>query len=384
VRILRFLDDSAPEIRRLLRALVEAESPSRDPEAQRQVQDLLTDGLRDLGFRVRRRSGHESGGYLLASSASRPRGAPVQVLLGHCDTVWPVGTLAEMPIEIKEGKMLGPGIFDMKAGLVQMIFALRALQQSGLEPEVSPVVLINSDEEIGSVDSRPAIRRLAKVADRVLVLEPAMGPEGKLKTTRKGVGQFTLRIRGLAAHAGLEPEQGISAILELSRLVQHLFELNDPESGLTVNVGTIDGGVRPNVIAPESRAMVDVRVMTQQQGEQIEQAIRALRPQHPDASIEITGGIETPPMEQTPGNRLLWEVAREVGAELGLELQECLAGGGSDGNITSLHAPTLDGLGAVGGGAHAAHEFIDLEHFAERIALVALILSAPPLAIPDP
>jgi glutamate carboxypeptidase len=345
------------------------------------VQDLLIQKLQDLGFRVRRHGGRDSGGYLLASSANRPRGAPVQILLGHCDTVWPVGTLAEMPVAIKEGKMYGPGIFDMKAGLVQMIFALRALQQSGLEPEVSPVVLINSDEEIGSTESRPAIRRLAKVADRVLVLEPAMGPEGKLKTTRKGVGQFTLRIRGLAAHAGLEPEQGISAILELSRLVQRLFELNDPESGLTVNVGTIDGGVRPNVIAPESRAMVDVRVMTQQQGEQIEQAIRALRPQHPDASIEITGGIETPPMEQTPGNRLLWEVARDVGAELGLDLQECLAGGGSDGNTTSLYTPTLDGLGAVGGGAHAAHEFIDLQQFANRIALVALILTAPPLAI---
>lgn len=377
--ILGYLEQQREPMRALLESLVEAESPSREPASQRAAQQILTHELEQLGYWVRLTPGQQSGGHLLARPAHRRSGHPVQVLLGHSDTVWPVGTLSEMPVHVTDGKMHGPGIFDMKAGLVQAIFALRALAELGIDTEVTPIVFINSDEEIGSVDSRPTVRRLARIADRVLVLEPAMGPDGKLKTARKGVGQFTLRIRGVAAHAGLEPDKGVSAILELSRLVQQLFELNDPENGITVNVGTIDGGVRPNVIAPESRAVVDVRVLTREQGEAVERAIHALRPLHPDARIEVTGSVETPPMEHTPANRALWRKARSLGLELGLELQECLAGGGSDGNTTSLYTATLDGLGAVGGGAHAAHEFIHLEPLVERIALVSLILAAPPL-----
>jgi glutamate carboxypeptidase len=177
---------------------------------------------------------------------------------------------------------------------------------------------------------------LAKTANRVLVLEPSMGPEGKLKTVRKGVGQFTIRVRGKAAHAGLEPEEGASAILELSRVVQRLFALSDPDHGITVNVGTIDGGIRPNVVAPESTAVVDVRVMAMEQAQTIEETIRGLRPETPGTEIEVEGGMRTPPLERTPRNRMLWKVAKAMGRELGLELEECLAGGGSDGNLSAV------------------------------------------------
>ncbi len=378
-RLVECLQAERSGLIRLLQRLVEAESPSHEPATQAAVQGLLSEELTGLGFRVRRRSGRQTGGLLLAVPRRRRRAAPRQLLVGHCDTVWPVGTLAEMPVTLRGGRMTGPGIYDMKGGLALLLYALRALRAAALETPVTPLVLINSDEEIGSPDSRPAVRRLAALADRVLVMEPAMGPRGRLKTTRKGVGQFTVRVRGRAAHAGLEPAKGVSAILELSRLVQRLFELNDPRRGLTVNVGTIEGGMRPNVVAPEARAVVDVRVVSQAQAAEVERALRALEPETRGARLEIDGGFETPPMERTPGNRRLWRLARELGRELDLELEECLAGGASDGNVASLYAPTLDGLGAVGGGAHATHEHVLLDRLVERAALLALLIAAPPI-----
>lgn len=365
---------------RLLQRLVEAESPSDDAGSQEAVQEILRDGFRALRYRVRRLRGRRTGGYLLAVSEERIRRRPLQLLVGHCDTVWPRGTLQAMPVTMRAGKMTGPGIYDMKAGLAMTLTALRALREIDARPEVSPVVFVNSDEEIGSHESRPAVRRLARLADRVLVMEPAFGRRGKLKTARKGVGQFTVRIRGKASHAGLEPKKGVSAILELSHVVQKLFALNDPERGITLNVGTIDGGMRPNVVAPEGRAAVDVRVMTVEQAREIEAAIRSLRPETPGARIEVEGGFDLLPMERTSRNRALWRMAQQVAAELDLKLGECLAGGGSDGNVASLFAPTLDGLGAVGGGAHAAHEFVVLDSLVERTTLLALLLLAPPLA----
>ena len=356
-----------------------AESPSVDPASQADVQAALTQELEAHGFRVRRLPGRKTGGHLLAVPKVRHRNQPIQALMGHCDTVWPRGTLSSMPITIRAGQMTGPGIYDMKGGLVLMMFALRALANQGLEPEVLPVVLINSDEEIGSGESRRSVERLAKIADRVFVLEPAMGETGALKTARKGVGQFRVRVSGKAAHAGLEPSQGVSAILELSYVVQKLFALNDPEVGITVNVGTIDGGMRPNVVAPESTAEVDVRVLTTQQARQVEEAIRRLEPETPGAVLQVEGDLDIPPLERTPRNRLLWHRAQKVASELGMELEECLAGGGSDGNVASLHAPTLDGLGPVGAGAHAAHEYIELDSMVERGALLALLLLEPPL-----
>ena len=260
-----------------------------------------------------------------------------------------------------------------------MLFALDAVSQTGTELAVTPVVLINTDEEIGSRESTPVIRRLSGGADRVFVLEPAAGPEGKLKTSRKGIGRFTVRVFGQAAHAGLDPGKGASAILELSLVIQKLFALNDVERGITVNVGTIDGGLRPNVVAPESSAVVDVRVPTHEAAREMEAAIHELTATTPGTRIEVEGGIGRPPMEPTPANRKLWELAKSAAEELDLSLGEIAAGGGSDGNTSSQFAATLDGLGPVGDGAHAPHEFVELDRMPERAALLARLLACPPL-----
>jgi glutamate carboxypeptidase len=239
------------------------------------------------------------------------------------------------------------------------------------------VVFVNSDEEIGSHESTLHIRRLARIADRAFVLEPSLGLDGKLKIARKGVGRFTVIVKGKAAHAGLDPEGGVSAILELSHVIQKLFALNDPRKGITVNVGMIDGGLRPNVIAPESRAMVDVRVPTHEDARRIERSIRNLQPVSPQVTLEIDGAIGRLPMEATPRNQALWETAKVLGRTINLDLNAAIAGGASDGNTASQYTATLDGLGAVGDGAHARHEFIYFERMAERAALLVLLLMAP-------
>jgi glutamate carboxypeptidase len=221
------------------------------------------------------------------------------------------------------------------------------------------------------------------VADRAYVLEPSLGAQGQLKTARKGVGRFTVRVKGKAAHAGLDPAAGASAILELSHVIQALFAMNDAERGITVNVGTIDGGLSPNVVAPLSSATVDVRVLTEADARRIEAQIKGLAPATPGVTLEIEGGIGRPPMERTPRNRVLWEIARDRARLLGMELTEGVAGGGSDGNTTSLYTATLDGLGAVGDGAHAAHEFVYLKSIAERAALLTMLMLAPPLKDAD-
>jgi glutamate carboxypeptidase len=294
--------------------------------------------------------------------------------------VWPLGTLEEMPVEVGNGVVRGPGVYDMKGGLAQMVYALRALRTLGLKPPVTPVVFINSDEEVGSRDSRRHIRRLARVANRVFVLEPSLGSEGKLKIARKGVGRFSFFIEGKAAHAGLAPEGGASAVLELSHLIQTLHALNDPSRGTTVNVGVVEGGLSPNVVAPKSRAQVDVRVRTPEEAWRVTEAILGLEPATAGVALRVEGGIGRPPMERTPRNRALWETAGRLGEKIGAKLEEGTAGGASDGNTTSLYAATLDGLGAVGGGAHARHEFVYVDKMVERAALLALLLMEPPLA----
>jgi glutamate carboxypeptidase len=361
----------------LLEQLVLAESPSTDPTSVGRVFVLLAAELEQAGMEVRRFRGRSSAGMLYGRPRQQARGRPVQLLLGHCDTVWPVGTLQQMPVRVEGGTMRGPGVFDMKGGLVQMIFALRAVRELGLEPPARSVVLINSDEEIGSEDSTPLIRRLARRAARAFVLEPAFGKTGKLKTARKAVGSFTVTIKGRAAHAGNNPEEGASAILELSHQIQRLFALNDAARGITVNVGTIDGGLRPNVVAPEVRATVDVRVPTRADAAAIEAAIRGLRPVNPQTVIVVEGGIEQPPMEPLPRNQALWQLAQRLGRQLGLELDQAAVGGASDGNTTSQYTATLDGLGAVGDGAHALHEQVLIGPLAERCALLVLLLLAP-------
>ena len=367
-----------------LERLTLAESPSVVSAAQGQVRDLIAERLKGLGYRTLAIAGRRHGGCLFARPDDRSTGRPTQMLLGHYDTVWPLGTLKEMPFALDGNVVRGPGVYDMKGGITQSIFALETIAHFGLVPSVTPVLFANSDEEIGSRESTRHISRLAFVMNRVFVLEPSLGPEGQLKTGRKGIGRFTVKIKGKAAHAGLDPEQGASAILELSHVVQSLFALNDVDKGVTVNVGTIEGGLRPNVIAPESTAVVDVRVRTQADAERIEKAIHGLEPSVPGTALEIDGRIGRPALEPTPRNRVLWHLAKDLSGELGMELGEGFAGGGSDGNTTSLFTATLDGLGPVGDGAHAPHEFLYVDETLERTALLTLLLLAPPLEHPAP
>jgi glutamate carboxypeptidase len=377
---LRLLRD---EMTDLVAEIVRIESPSDNPASQQAVIARLADGLAPAGYASAHLPGRVSGGQLFAKPRERLRGAPVQLLLGHCDTVWPVGTIGRMPVEIRNGCLHGPGVFDMKAGLVQIVYALRTLKQLDLRPAVTPVVLINSDEEIGSGESIRSLRRLAGISDRVLVLEPSLGPEGILKTARKGVGRFTITITGNPAHAGLEPGKGASAIVELSHVIQYMHALNDVERGISVNVGVIEGGQRPNVVAAAGRAVADVRVRTVADARFVEETIHQIEAVTPGVTLHVAGRIGRPPMERTPRNRALWGVALEAGRALGFELEEGEAGGGSDGNHTSLLSATLDGLGAVGDGAHAHHEHVMLDKMVERTALLVLLLLAAPLASPE-
>jgi glutamate carboxypeptidase len=348
-------------------------------ESQRPVLAAIERFLAALGYAAEYLPGRQSGGQLLARPTGANSTGASQLLLGHCDTVWPLGTLAEMPVTVEDGRVHGPGVFDMKGGLAMSLFALKALHDLGLAPSVTPIVLITTDEEVGSFESRPRIEQLAGTVDRVYVPEPALGPEGWLKTARKGVGEFEVVVRGRAAHAGLDPEAGASAILEASYVVQHLFELNEPDRGITVNVGTMDGGLRTNVVAPLCRLTVDVRVPDESDVRRIDAAIRSLAPTTPGVTLDVRGGIDRLPMARTPRNRALWEAAVRLGRSLGLSLEEGTAGGGSDGNFTSPHTATLDGLGAVGAGAHAAHEHLEIDRSLERCALLALLLMEPPL-----
>jgi len=364
----------------LLRDLVLMESPSTDPASQTPIRERLKLEFEAVDYRVRLIPGRDSGGHLFAASRRRPSGQPAQLMLGHCDTVWPLGSLQTMPLTLEENRLHGPGVYDMKAGLVEMIYALRTIASLRLDPQVAPICFINSDEEIGSRESTRYVRALAQRVDRCMVLEPSLGLSGKIKTARKGVGRFTVVVQGKAAHAGLDPGAGASAILELSHVIQKLFRLNDPEHGTSVNVGVIDGGIRPNMVAPESRAIIDVRVQTSADAERIEKTIHGLEAETPGVSLLIEGRIGRPPMERTAGNRRFWRVAQKLASELELELEQGIAGGGSDGNTTSLYTATLDGMGAVGDGAHASHEYVDLDLLPVRCALLTLLLLAPPLA----
>lgn len=364
-----------------LTALVHAESPSHDPASQDTVMAILADGLDNAGLAVRRVAGGESGGQLLAAPRQRVRGRPFQVLIGHCDTVWPAGTLVDMPVKHEGNRLSGPGVFDMKAGLANMVFALRVLEELGLEAPVTPVALITTDEEVGSRDSRKLIERLARRADRAMVLEPSLGVSGKIKTARKGTGAYRVLVEGRAAHAGLAPEEGASAILEMSHVIQELFALNDSSRGITVNVGTVGGGLRSNVIAPDSHAEVDVRVLTEADAHRVDEVINGLRPATDGVKLSVSGCFDRPPMEKTAANATLWEWCRHLGLEIGLELQEGTAGGASDGNFTSQYCATLDGLGPVGHGAHAQHEHILIDETIRRGELLTLLLLSPSTAL---
>jgi len=382
-----YLAERTNDMLDLLEELVRIESPTIDPEAQAKVQAVLADRLTAIGFRtVTARggttpSGYAVGDHLVAFPSGRSSGAPVQLLLGHGDTVWPHDTIdASVPFEIDrdEGVVRGPGVFDMKAGLTQMIFALEALHALDIDVPVRPVVMVSADEEVGSPTGTRHIERIAPCCDRALVVEPALGLDGKIKTERKGSGRFQIHVHGKSAHAGLDPDSGSSAILELSHVVQRLHQINDPEAGVSVNVGTIGGGTRPNVVAAESTAEVDVRVTTVEQAEAVERAIRSIEPTIPDTRITVEGGISRLPMTQTEASRALWQHARTTAQTIGLELDSGRSGGVSDGNTAAQFIPTLDGLGPVGDGAHAQHEFCYIDALPERSTLLALLIASPP------
>ncbi len=378
-RIRRYLDRQQPHMVDLLKRLILVETPSLEPTTQKGAFNLLAAALREIGYRVREIQGRKSGGMLLARPDPRNKSQPLQLLLGHTDTVWPTGTLLRMPMQEQGNRISGPGAFDMKAGLVQMVFALKALSCLQMQPSATPVVLITSDEEIGSGDSEKWIRRLSRGSNRVFVLEPPLGERGHLKTIRKGVGLFRITAKGRAAHSGLAPEAGASAILELSHVIQKLAALNSPRSGITVNVGLVRGGLRPNVVAPEACATVDVRVLRLQDIETVEHAIHHLEPETRNVELHVRGRISRAPLAKTPRNDFLWKRAQIAAGKLGLELEQATAGGASDGNITSQYTATLDGLGAVGDGAHAQHEFVYADRLPERTALLALLLLDPPV-----
>ena len=376
-RILAYAREQEPLLISLLGDFVEAESPSSHPSVHRQARHIFMAALSELGFHVIETGAPGNPRHVYARPAERERHPISQLILGHYDTVWPIGTIAERPFEVDGNIIRGPGVFDMKGGLVQLVIALRALRDLGLRPSVLPVVFVNADEEIGSRSSTRFIRLLAQHATRVFVLEPALGEDGTLKTERKGIGRFTITAYGKAAHAGLDPEAGASAILELSHVIQKLFALNDPDKGVTINVGTVDGGVQPNVVAPHASAVVDVRVPTIADGDSVEKTIHGMQPEVPGVRLRIEGAIGRPSMESTPRNRALWDEACVAGAKLGLELSQARVGGGSDGNTTSQYTATLDGLGPVGHGAHAKHEFLYIDKTLERAALLAMLLLLP-------
>lgn len=368
----------------MLSRFVGLESPSDDPAATARMGDEaareLTEGARRFltGAQVSRIVGTpgeiERGPQLrIRLAGARPREKPL-LLLGHLDTVWPRGTLAGFPWRVSNGVARGPGVYDMKAGLVQTIAALRALDRSGLRPRRPLTILWTTDEEVGSPASRALIEAEASGAAACLVMEPSL-PDGGVKTSRRGVGVLGVRVRGRAAHAGLDPERGINAIVELSRIVLAASVLSAPERGVTVNVGTVRGGSRTNVVPAEASAQLDLRMDDPEEGERALAALRGLGPEHPEAQVAWSGGVNRPPLVRDEGVLRLYRLARRLAAEMDWELGEGAAGGGSDGNIVAgLGVPVLDGLGPRGDGAHARSEQVRTDDLPRRAALLAALL----------
>jgi glutamate carboxypeptidase len=367
---LAFCQQHESEMLSLLRKMVEIESPSDDKAAVDRMGSFLAEAFETLGGQVTFYPQEVAGNHLKAEFAGSS-GKPV-LLLGHFDTVWPMGTLAKMPFHIQDGRAFGPGVYDMKAGIAMMIFALRALKASGHNGHRPVTILLDTDEEVGSTTGRPVVESTAKDCEAVLVLEPSQGPQGHLKTSRKGVGDITIRVRGRASHSGVDFEKGQSAIVELAHQLLEIVKFTDPSRGITVNPGVIQGGTRSNVVAAEAWAEVDLRVAHAADAALLEQKFAALKPFNPECSIEISGGMNRPPMERTQGTVRLFGIAQEIAGSIGLEIAESSTGGGSDGNFTSaLGIPTLDGLGALGEGAHATNESVVIQQLPQRTALLA-------------
>jgi glutamate carboxypeptidase len=354
-----------------IRELVEIESPSDNKPAVDRIVAFLAPRFEALGGRTHLHHSSDFGDSLQIDFSGTTNRRPV-LLLGHYDTVYPLGTLANMPCKVESGRLRGPGVLDMKSGIALMLHAIEALQSwhGGLPRPVS--VFLVSDEEVGSYSSRKITEALAKQSAGVLVLEPAAGLRGAVKTARKGVGEYTLSVKGIAAHAGLDPGKGHSAILELARQIAGVAKLNDLRQGVSVNPGVLQGGTRTNVIAAEASAGIDVRIKSAKQASGIDRKLRSLKPFDKHCKLKITGGINRLPMERTAGVAALYKKAREIASQVNWKLEEAAVGGGSDGNFTAgMGIPTLDGMGGVGEGAHAVHEYIVISELPRRALLLA-------------
>jgi glutamate carboxypeptidase len=373
---LRYFSQHLDRMVDTVRNLVEIESPSDNKPAVDRIATFLASKFEALGGRTRLHPSNDFGNSLqidfrepshLGAADRRP-----VLLLGHYDTVYPLGTLAGMPCKIENGRLRGPGVLDMKSGIALMLHAIEALQAwHGALPRPVTVFLV-SDEEVGSHSSRKITEALAKDSAGVLVLEPAAGPRGAVKTARKGVGEYMLRVKGVAAHAGLDPGKGHSAILELARQIAVVAKLNNSRQGVSVNPGVIQGGTRTNVVAAEASAGIDVRIKSAKQASGLDRKLRSLKPFDKHCQLEMTGGINRLPMERTAGVAALYKKARAIASQVRWKLEEAAVGGGSDGNFTAgMGIPTLDGMGGVGEGAHAVHEFIVISELPRRALLLA-------------
>ena len=365
-----------PDLIALLRQFVECESPSDSPESVNRFVELVSDTIAPFA-KVKTSPGGKYGKILVAEMTLPGRRKSGQVLaLGHSDTVWPLGTLKSMPFREANGRLWGPGVLDMKAGIAFFIHAVRALRDLDISAPSKVILQINPDEEVGSEVSRALTEKNASKSKAVLVLEPGTGLEGKLKTARKGVGDFTVTVRGRASHAGVDFNAGASAILELARQIDRIAAFTHQKRGITVNPGVISGGTRSNVVAAEATAEVDIRIARLRDAAPLERRFRSLKPIDRRCQIEITGGLNRPPMERSPGIVALYQRAAHLAKDLGVELEESMTGGGSDGNFTAaLGIPTLDGLGGVGEGAHAPNESILVNRITDRTALIAKLLA---------
>jgi glutamate carboxypeptidase len=357
-----------------IRELVQIESPSDVKSAGDQLGIFLAEKFTSLGGEIRIHRAQDFADHLQISFPGRAKVKPV-LLLGHFDTVYPLGTLAAMPCKIADGRLHGPGVLDMKSGIALMWYAIEALlAEHGALPRPVTVLLV-SDEEVGSSSSRKITEALARESAAVLVLEPAAGLRGAVKTARKGVGEYTLKVNGVAAHAGLDPGKGHSAILELARQIAVVAKLNNLQRGISVNPGVIRGGTRTNVIAAAASVEIDVRIKNAKQAAGLDRKLRSLKPFDKHCRLEISGGINRMPMERTPGVAALYKKAKSIAKHLNWKLEEAAVGGGSDGNFTAgMGIPTLDGLGGVGKGAHAVHEHILISELPRRAALLAALI----------
>jgi glutamate carboxypeptidase len=360
---------------RILESFVRAESPSTEKHAADACARVIADEWRKRGVQVELLEQKQRGAHLRITYAHNAAKPSAQLLvLGHYDTVYATGTLAKMPFRTAAGKVFGPGIFDMKAGIVQALFALDAIQQSGAVPSQKIVFLWTSDEEIGSESSRRLLETEAKRSDAVFVLEPSLGAKGLLKTARKGVGEAEIIVHGRASHAGLAPEKGVNAIHELALQLARIKEWNDARRGISINAGLVNGGTRPNVIPERAKAILDLRALSIADMQKIDKRLKGLRPILPGAKIEVRGGFNRPPLERRYSAEL-FQRAKSLAQRMGLNIGEATAGGGSDGNLTAaLGIPTLDGLGAVGDGAHSPGEYVIARAMPQRAALLAALL----------